>query len=415
MKTLWMSVLVGLIGLAGCAKNKEEATTDTRLQVAMLDEHLSLGESITVGNLTVWPVFTDQPLDLGEFLTLQEAIENKVAEVREVGGQGGRQTAQVIEIQEEMEEPEIPEGEIVEEPIETEGVNDLPLQGPGSNAAIGNGTGATVGTLVIENKGDLPILICAGTVVKGGNQDRQIGQDIVVQAKSTVPMDAFCVEQGRWSGQRLDEVTDGKFVGASQNAMIGVRSKGQYELAQNDVWVEVSKVQRAVLKKVNAMPAASPAQRALIAENSSLAIAQDAYEALSREEIDTLCEKIRAHFAAFDRKNAPVGYAYALNGKPVNVRSFAHARVFDKQFDPFLRAMATESLLAEEVEHEPAKASDVVALVKEIEKAEEERRETAAANWNGVRKSLRGFAANCYFVDEAAGDAVVVTRDWTAK
>jgi hypothetical protein len=403
-----------LITFAGCAR-KEAAPTDTRLQVAMLDEHLSLGESVTVGNLTVWPVFTDQPLDIGEFLTLQEAIETRVAEVREVGGRGGQQTAQVIQVEEEIiEEPvEVEEEEPFEGPQTNAPIGNEPFSGPSPNSTIGlgNGGGATVGTLVIENKSDLPILICAGTVVKGGNQDRQIGQDIVVQAKSSVPVDAFCVEQGRWANERLGEVTDGKFVGASTNAMIGVRSKGQYELAQNAVWVEVSKVKSQVLRKTNDFPFALVSQS--IAANSSLAVAQDGFEVLAREEIDAVCEEVRAHFARLGEKNAPVGYAYALNGKPVNVRSFAHARVFDKQFDPFLRAMATESLLAEEVEHEPAKASDVVALVKEIQKAEETKRETAAANWNGVRKNLRGFAANCYFVDE--GDEVVITRDWTAK
>ena len=41
-------------------------------------------------------------------------------------------------------------------------------------------------TLVIENKGDVPIYVLAGTVVKGGKQDRQIGQDFIIEGKKTV-------------------------------------------------------------------------------------------------------------------------------------------------------------------------------------------------------------------------------------
>ena len=421
MKTLSMLVLAGLVVFAGCAR-KEAAPTDTRRAVAMLDAHLSLGEAITVDNLTVWPVFTDAPLDLGEFLTLQEAIEKEVAEVREVGGQSGQQTAQVILVQEEMEEPEpeTPEEEIIETPpLETAEVNgndaNDAFQGPGQNAAIGLGGGASVNTLVIENKSDLPILICAGTVVKGGNQDRQIGQDIVIKAGSSVPVDAFCVEQGRWNSQRLGEVTDGKFHGVSTNAMIGVRTKGQYELAQNEVWEEVAKVKKSVITKINATPAAPPEQQALVVANSSLAIAQDAYDMVTGKEIDALCAKVRTHFASFGQENAPVGFAYAVNGKPANVRSFAHSRVFSKQFDPFLRSMATEAMLADEIEHEAPLADQVVALVKEIQQAEEALRKTAAMNRNGVRENQKGYAANCYVPAKDSEKEVVVTRDWTAK
>ena len=35
----------------------------------LLDAHRWLGEPVEIGNLTVWPVHTDAPLDVGEFLT----------------------------------------------------------------------------------------------------------------------------------------------------------------------------------------------------------------------------------------------------------------------------------------------------------------------------------------------------------
>ena len=410
-------VLVGALTFAGCSAD-DAAPTDARRQLAQLDAHLSLGESVAVGNLTVWPVFSDQPLDIGEFLTLHEAIRNKVAEVREVAGAAGQNDAGQTDAGAFFGDAD--EDERQSEQVLVETVDDSPFDGPATNAAIGlngGGGGAVVNTLVIENKSNLPILICAGTVVTGGNQDRQIGQDIVVKAGTTVPVDAFCVEEGRWSNERLGDETEGLFVGASTNATIGIRSKGQYAVAQNEVWLEVAKVKRSVIEKMNASAFTEPTKIAQVAENSSLAIALDANDELTGERIETVCKSIRAHFASFGTTNAPVGFAYAINGKPVNVRSFANAKVFERQIDPFLRSMATESLLAPTTEHEEAKASDVVALVREIETAKEERRETAALNWNGVRRHVNGFAANCYVPSEGApgGKPLLITQDWTAK
>ena len=58
----------------------------------------------------------------------------------------------------------------------------------------------TVGQLEVENLSDsLDLYIQAGDVVKGGRQDRTLGVDFVLPAKSgRVPIPSFCVESGRW-------------------------------------------------------------------------------------------------------------------------------------------------------------------------------------------------------------------------
>ena len=57
-----------------------------------------------------------------------------------------------------------------------------------------------VGQLEVENLSDeLDLYIQAGDVVKGGRQDRTLGVDFVLPAKSgRVPIPSFCVESGRW-------------------------------------------------------------------------------------------------------------------------------------------------------------------------------------------------------------------------
>ena len=49
----------------------------------------SLGAPVTVGNLTVWPVYSKEKLAIGEFLTLQEAEKAGVVVIREKRGPAG--------------------------------------------------------------------------------------------------------------------------------------------------------------------------------------------------------------------------------------------------------------------------------------------------------------------------------------
>ena len=59
---------------------------------------------------------------------------------------------------------------------------------------------AGVNRLIIDNLSDKPVILLSGEVLRGGKQDRVIGQDIVLPPNSTrnrVPV--FCVEEKRWS------------------------------------------------------------------------------------------------------------------------------------------------------------------------------------------------------------------------
>jgi hypothetical protein len=327
-----------------------------------LGEHHSLGPPVRAGNLTVWPVFADEPTDLGEFLTLQEATEQAAAEVREVGA---------------------------------------PVEG---------GDGARVGTLVIENRGERPILVCAGTVVTGGKQDRQIAQDFVVQAGTTVPVEAFCVERGRWALTRLGERTKGKFLTSSVQAFSKVRALAQYEQSQQAVWGEVERAQAAAIAQ-NLVDELSD-HGSYFRGSSSFAVMTEVTNESAGRERERRMEAVREHFDASQRR--PVGFAYAVNGRPVNVRAFAHPRLLERQFEPFLASMVSESLLARTETPTPrARAQDVAELVRSMEAAEESIEETKAFNRNGLRRAEGGYHARCYV--PAGNRWVSLTQDWTAK
>jgi hypothetical protein len=62
-----------------------------------------------------------------------------------------------------------------------------------------------VNELLIENPGDKDLFIQAGDIVKGGRQDRTLGADFIVPAKSgKVPIPVFCVEAARWHKRRSE-------------------------------------------------------------------------------------------------------------------------------------------------------------------------------------------------------------------
>ncbi len=155
-------------------------------RVGPLRDH-TVGAPAVFENLAVFPVFAARQEDIGDFTTLDAALEAKTAEVRE-------------------------------------------LDAAGADAET-NGS-AEVNKLVIENRGKLPVLVLAGTVVKGGRQDRQIGADFVIEAGRTVPVDAFCVEHGRWNATRDGVETGGRFKSERVLAQADVRAAGQYEQDQ---------------------------------------------------------------------------------------------------------------------------------------------------------------------------------------
>ena len=64
-----------------------------------------------------------------------------------------------------------------------------------------------VNQLEIENRGNEPVFIQSGDIVKGGQQDRTLMVSLLLPPKSgRIPIASFCVEQGRWSARGKEDV-----------------------------------------------------------------------------------------------------------------------------------------------------------------------------------------------------------------
>ncbi len=359
-----------------------------------LGEIHSAGDPIRLDNLVIFPIYSSVHEDVGEFETLAEAIAGGRAVVREVGAdptppprpppqqsRGKRLLRRLLGAEEQLEQVQ---------------VQDQVLVGAG---------GATVGTLVIQNTGNKAILVLAGTVVKGGKQDRQVGQDFVVGPKQTVPVDAFCVEHGRWDAQREGEATGGQFGSVGILANRSVRMAGQYKKDQGKVWENVAKVNNDNSKS---------------AATGTLMATMDDPEVKARMERLTAAA-IKAMDALPDHTRV-AGLAYAVDGRVHGARWFVNHDMYLKFRPVLLSTMAMEAITGQNVAKTQGKPlvmtkvppETVRAFVDELRK--EKVRETAATkgmNTNAYRENEEGYSSEC--VIEVKGKKIQFSMDFLAK
>jgi hypothetical protein len=346
----------------------------------VLDENHRVGSPHIAGNLAVFPIYAKTQHDLGQFTTLDAALEKGAAVVREIGATPPAQQTRAR----------------------------------GEEGFMGNanehGDSARVNTLVIENKGSLPILVLAGTVVKGGKQDRQIGEDFVISANTTVPVDAYCVEHGRWNGNREGADTGGVFKATKLLATSKVRAAGQHQKNQSGVWAEVSAVNEANKKSA--------------ASGTLMATLDDKEVAAKRSAI---AARVGAFFAGAEQKEKIVGLAYAVGGKVRSVRWFWSHTLFELHKDTLVQTAAVEAITAEaapgaEKKATPVAPTAVVQFIADIKRAAEEQRATSAGNVNAYRSAKDGYGSKTMMAPAAASPEAApkapprpVTEDFVAK
>jgi hypothetical protein len=159
-----------------------------------------------------------------------------------------------------------------------------------------------VSSLTLDNRSDRPLFLLAGEVVLGGKQDRIIGKNTIIAAKTTEELPVFCVEHGRWSGRQAT------FASAGALAHSTLREKASFD-GQGDVWAEVAK-KNARRGTANG----TDTYRQTAAQQTG-----DATLAAWDEDLDAQLRAIPA-----DVRPMVVGYAVALGGE-VHRRDQRHA------------------------------------------------------------------------------------------
>jgi hypothetical protein len=186
--------------LGGAAILKPDWGSNTRAAAAPRGggsiQPWELGAPVTYQDLTIFPVISSQNPDTSDFETLDQALSSGDAVISEQGGYMRR----------------------------TRDGERMPVYTGGSQ----------VNQLVLVNRGKRPLLLLAGEVVSGGKQDRIIGKDRIVPIGSApLPLDVFCVEHGRWTGDSME------FSAAETMVHPTVRLQAAVKQDQSQVWAAV--------------------------------------------------------------------------------------------------------------------------------------------------------------------------------
>jgi hypothetical protein len=239
----------------------------------------------------------------------------------------------------------------------------------------------SVNNLTFVNKADHPVFVMAGEVIIGGKQDRIIGRNTVIPAKTTQEVPVFCVEHGRWDG-KTKEFTTAK-------ALAHGRLRGQASYAaQQDVWNEV-----AAKNKVRKTENTSGTYRKVAQQQS------DGTLATMETQVDAAIAKI----PAADRARM-VGYAVALNGTVATVDLFGSPALFKKLETKLVRSYLTEAVdVAAQKDVKPPSAADVKSFMADADKAAEQKSYDTAAAATVIQGGERASKAKVDY--KRAGDA----------
>lgn len=303
-------VLFSVIAGVGMVMNAQRRTT-VRLpkpaQVQAGDYRLS--GPYTHSNLTIFLIHGKNTLE-GKFLTLQEAMVQKKVVV-----------------------------------YETKSVNEL----------------------TIQNISDEDIYVQSGDIVKGGQQDRMIGVDLIVPRRSgKMPIAAFCVEHGRWSGRGNERST----VFSSSSDIVSTREiklAAKQSNSQGGVWESVSAVQDKLSQnigaRVNSTVSASSLQLAV--ENRKVQETADSYT--------------KALSGIVNGSRDVIGYVFAINGKVNSADVYGSTSLFKKLWPKLLKANAIEAIAElQQDKFAPAKPEHAKVFLSEGESAKASEKEVSA-------------------------------------
>lgn len=204
----------------------------------------------------------------------------------------------------------------------------------------------SVNKLTLVNKSAKPLFLMAGEVVIGGKQDRIIGKDTIIPAKSKENVPVYCVEHGRWAGRKVEFASTGAL------AHTKLRKRAKYS-NQSKVWEEV---------------AAKNKKRA--ESNSTQTYRKIATGKKTRAAVRSYQRHFAKQLSALKKRTDVVGFVVVLNGKVVAIETFRSNKLFRKMQNKLLRSYYVEAVDAgHDKKAKRAGAQQVHAFMKRVKAA----------------------------------------------
>jgi hypothetical protein len=185
--------------------------------------------------------------------------------------------------------------------------------------------------------------------------------DFIVPPKSgTMPIAAFCVENGRWTRRGTESPAQ---FSASTQALAGKELKlaAKQKAQQGEVWQEVAANQEKLSR------AAGASVKAGVSPSSfELTLESDAVQGHIEDYLKALEPAISGHADV-------IGYAFAINGKINSADVYANHDLFAKLWPKLLRSSAVEALaeLNKGQKFQPATADAVNACIEDAKSGKE--------------------------------------------
>ena len=206
--------------------------------------------------------------------------------------------------------------------------------------------------LSIENRSTkLEVFVQAGDIVKGGQQDRVLGVDLIIPAKSgRIPIDSFCVEQGRWTtrgSERRDRFNASTEYAPSKQMKLATRT----EKSQGKVWQEVSKSQEKLSVATSSNTASNTSRSSLQLTLENDRVREDS------------SEFVKALSGIIDGKTDVIGFLFTINGEINSSDIYGSSGLFQKLWPKLLKAAAIEAI----AERHEDNAAPTPAKIAEIE------------------------------------------------
>lgn len=190
-----------------------------------------------------------------------------------------------------------------------------------------------VNELYIENVSQPEeVLVQAGDIVKGGEQDRVLAVDLIVPARSgKMPIAAFCVEEGRWQQRGQERASHfGSSYDMATTKDLKIATKQAQ--SQSQVWKGVGEAQSKLSQSVDS-DVRSPASRSslqLALENNKVQESTAAYVA----KLSSIVEG----------KSDVIGYVFAINDKISSADLYYSNGLFRKFWPKLLKTTAIEAV-----------------------------------------------------------------------
>lgn len=297
------------------------------------DTEYKVLQSISHGNLAIFPIVAARTHDTSDFLTLDEGIRSGDVVVTEVGNMHG----------------------MVRSP--------RPNYRPPA--------GAQVNTLVLVNNSKRPLILLAGEIVTGGKQDRVVAKDRIIAPESDpVDLSVFCVEHGRWVGSTDKFNTSYGFM-----AQPSVRKQAMAEKDQQKVWAEVQTQKAMIARSLASAPgiaapragasggAVPSTSQTVEVDGAPATVTTLGADALNQIQTTTSYAKVRENPAVQDqiksisdpvdkgfesvikrlRDQNAVGIVVAVKGKIIWADIFASKELLGKYWPKLLQSYAAEA------------------------------------------------------------------------